>query len=140
MENKINMNRECNIVLVVDDYTPNIMVATILLENLGFQTITAENGAQAIDFIEKTETPFTAILMDVQMRGIDGFETTRLIRQLEEKKGFRNIIIGVTAHALAGDREKCIMSGMDDYMSKPIHPDLLGAKLMKIIDKKNKEI
>ena len=67
--------------------------------------------------------------MDVQMQDMDGYETTRRIRALEQKKGLHHYIIGVTAHALAGDREKCLEAGMDDYMSKPVNPDLLAQKL-----------
>lgn len=122
-----------NIVLVVEDYPPNILVAQMMLENLGFYSVTAQTGAQALAYVKKAEKPFTAILMDVKMQDMDGFETTRRIRELETGKGYRNTIIGVTAHALAGDREKCIAAGMDDYMSKPIHPELLEAKLMSLV-------
>lgn len=128
-----------NTVLVVEDYAPNVMVLSMMLENMGFETITAENGQQAIACVEKSEAPFTAILMDVQMQDMDGFETTHRVRKLEEVKGFRNVIIGVTAHALAGDRERCIIAGMDDYMSKPIHPDLLAAKLLRLADARNEK-
>ena len=116
-------------VLIVEDYAPNIMVATMMLEDLGFTVATAENGRQAIDAVTNAEKPFLAILMDVQMYDMDGLETTRRIRELEITKGQRNTIIGVTAHALTGDRERCIAAGMDDYVSKPIHPDILAAKL-----------
>jgi two-component system, sensor histidine kinase len=60
---------------------------------------------------------------------MDGFETTRRIRELEKAKGFRHYIIGVTAHALAGDRERCLEAGMNQYMSKPVQPDILAQKL-----------
>lgn len=116
-------------VLIVEDYAPNIMVATMMLEDMGFTVATAENGQQAIDAVKNAKEPFLAILMDVQMYDMDGLETTRRIRELEKTRGQRNTIIGVTAHALAGDRERCISAGMDDYVSKPIHPDILAAKL-----------
>ena len=116
-------------ILLVDDYAPNIMVATMMLENLGYTVVPAESGTQAIELVAKATQPFTAILMDVQMQGMDGLETTRRIRQMEEGKSHRNTIIGVTAHALAGDREHCLSAGMDEYISKPIHPDILAAKL-----------
>jgi two-component system, sensor histidine kinase len=67
--------------------------------------------------------------MDVQMQDMDGFEATKQVRAIEKEKGIRHFIIGVTAHALAGDRDKCLDAGMDDYMSKPIHPDLLAQKI-----------
>jgi CheY-like chemotaxis protein/anti-sigma regulatory factor (Ser/Thr protein kinase) len=116
-------------VLVVEDYPPNVMVASMMLENLGFNVLTAEDGRQAIERVTAAARPFKAILMDVQMHDMDGLETTRQIRELEARKGFKNIIIGVTAHALAGDRERCLAAGMDDYMSKPIHYEILSAKL-----------
>ena len=100
---------------------------------MGFSVITASSGMQAITLVSEIEQPFAAILMDVQMYEMDGLETTRLIRRMEVKKGFRHTIIGVTAHALAGDRERCISAGMDDYISKPIHPDILASKLRKLI-------
>ncbi len=116
-------------ILLVDDYAPNIMVATMMLENLGYTVVPAESGTEAIELISNAKRPFTAVLMDVQMQGMDGLETTRRIRQLEEGRGYKNMIIGVTAHALAGDREHCLSAGMDEYISKPIHPDILASKL-----------
>lgn len=116
-------------ILLVEDYAPNILVATMMLENLGFEVVSAESGAQALSLIEQRTQPYFAVLMDVQMQDMDGLETTRRIRTLEQQKGFTHRIIGVTAHALAGDRERCVSAGMDDYMSKPIHPEILEAKL-----------
>jgi PAS domain S-box-containing protein len=119
-------------VLIVEDYAPNIMVATMMLEHLGYASDVVRNGNDALKKIQEAESPYIAILMDVQMQGMDGFETTRKLRELEQQKGFRHFIIGVTAHALAGDRDKCLDSGMDDYMSKPIHPDILAKKLGQV--------
>ncbi len=119
-------------ILVVEDYAANVMVATMMLENLGYASDVAASGAEAIAMVEARPTCYTAILMDVQMSGMDGYETTRRIRATEERLGCRNVIIGVTAHALAGDREKCLDAGMDDYMSKPIHYDLLREKLSRL--------
>ena len=117
-------------VLIVEDYAPNIMVLSLMLEELGYDTIAAASGTEAIDIIKATEGPHYAILMDVQMQGMDGLETTRWIRDLEAAgRGYRNTIIGVTAHALAGDRERCLQAGMDDYISKPVLPDILALKL-----------
>ena len=115
-------------ILIVEDYFPNIMVATMMLENLGFEVATAESGAEAIAAIDANPVRFQAILMDVQMQDMDGLETTRRIRE-KEAGGPAHYIIGVTAHALAGDRERCIAAGMDDYISKPINPDILSTKL-----------
>lgn len=116
-------------VLLVEDYPPNVMVATLMLENLGFTVEAAASGEKALARIRSSAQPYLAILMDVQMQDMDGFETTRRIREIERMKGFRQPILGVTAHALAGDRERCLEAGMDDYISKPIHPEILAQKL-----------
>ncbi len=117
-------------VLIVEDYAPNIMVLSLMLEELGYDTVAAASGTEAIDIIKAAGGPHYAILMDVQMQGMDGLETTRWIRDLEQAgRGYRNTIIGVTAHALAGDRERCLQAGMDDYISKPVLPDILALKL-----------
>ena len=116
-------------VLIVEDYAPNIMVLTLMLEELGYDIQAAASGAEAITLVKARPQGFHAILMDVQMHGMDGLETTGCIRELEESGGRRNTIIGVTAHALAGDRERCLAAGMDDYVSKPVLPDILALKL-----------
>lgn len=120
-------------VLIVEDYAPNIMVASLMLENIGFDVDTAETGRKALAAVEVEAPPFLAILMDVQMQDMDGYETTRQVRELEKRMGQKNHIIGVTAHALAGDRERCLAAGMDDYMSKPIHPEILEKKLRALL-------
>ncbi len=119
-------------ILVVEDYAPNVMVATMMLDYLGYKADVARSGAEAIQKIKDAKTPYAAILMDVQMQDMDGFETTRRVRELEKEKNMRHYIIGVTAHALASDRDHCLDAGMDDYMSKPINPDLLSQKLGKL--------
>ncbi|MBA4274228.1 MAG: hybrid sensor histidine kinase/response regulator [Alphaproteobacteria bacterium] len=116
-------------VLLVEDYPANIMVATMMLESMGFEVDVATCGNEAITRIEAAAEAYATILMDVQMHGMDGYETTRRIREIEKTKSIRHTIIGVTAHALAGDRERCLEAGMDDYMSKPIHPEILEQKL-----------
>ena len=118
-------------VLVVEDYEPNIMVLSLMLEELGYETIAAMSGREALDLIEASP-PFHAILMDVQMHGMDGLDTTRHIRDSEKSGKPRHTIIGVTAHALAGDRERCLLAGMDDYISKPVLPGILAQKLGEI--------
>ncbi|HTN41859.1 MAG TPA: ATP-binding protein, partial [Asticcacaulis sp.] len=115
-------------VLIVEDYEPNIMVLNLMLEELGYDSVAATSGRQALELIE-TSPPFHAILMDVQMHGMDGLDTTRHIRESEQQGEPRHTIIGVTAHALAGDRERCLAAGMDDYISKPVLPGILAQKL-----------
>ena len=106
-------------VLLVEDNAANVVVASALLENLGFETVTAANGAEALDKL--TRESFVVALMDVQMEGMDGYETTRRFRAIEKASGAKRLpIIAVTAFVMAGDREKCAAAGMDDYLAKPI--------------------
>ena len=118
-------------ILLVEDYPANIMIATMMLEDMGYTVTSAVNGQEAVDAVKKAQEPFDVILMDIQMQGMDGYEATRQIRKIEEQKGFKHLIIGATAHALAGDREKCIECGMDEYTSKPIDWSEL-ARLMNV--------
>jgi CheY-like chemotaxis protein len=116
------------LVLLVDDYKPNVLVAGTLLENLGYRYEVASNGKKALKKLESRH--FDIILMDVQMQEMDGLQTTRHIRKLEKKKNLpRMPIIAMTAHALADDRERCLKAGMDDYISKPFNPKELQEKL-----------
>ena len=120
-------------VLVVEDNAANILVATTFLEQFGHTCDVATTGSDALERI-KNNTQYAAILMDVQMPGINGYEATRLIRELEQQtKRPRTPIIGMTANALAGDRERCLNIGMDDYIAKPFNPDELKEKLKKAV-------
>ena len=115
-------------ILLVEDYWANVLVATSILDNLGFQYEVAENGLEAVR--RYTEGRFDAVLMDVQMPDMDGIAATHAIRDLEKREARRHTpIIGMTAHALKGDRERCLASGMDDYISKPFQPSELEEKL-----------
>ena len=112
-------------ILLVDDNTINLKVAVRLLQQLGFQPDTATNGREALEALDRR--PFDLIFMDVMMPEIDGLEATRLIRKRQmngDQKNYsrRIIIIAMTAHAMQGDRDKCIASGMDDYLAKPVRP------------------
>jgi len=116
-------------VLLVEDNMINQEVAREWLESEGVKVETAENGHIAL---EKLETSvYDVVLMDIQMPEMDGFEATARIRALERFKDLP--IIAMTAHALKGDREKCIGAGMNDYLSKPIDPEMMFAVLAKWI-------
>ncbi|ADV67862.1 HAMP domain-containing protein [Deinococcus maricopensis] len=109
-------------VLVVDDDIRNIFALTAVLERHHMTVFTAENGRDAINMLESTPD-IDVILMDVMMPELDGYETTRLIRQ---NRKFKNLpIISLTAKAMPGDREKSIASGASDYISKPVHSEKL---------------
>jgi hypothetical protein len=115
-------------VLLVEDYKPNVLVATCMLESLGYSYNIAETGKEALEMIYGARGKYTAVLMDVQMPDMDGFEATRLIREEEKAKGLPHLpIIAVTAHAMQGDRARCLKAGMDDYISKPFQPQGLRA-------------
>ncbi|MGZ9097524.1 MAG: ATP-binding protein [Micavibrio sp.] len=126
---KMAVMPETERILLVDDYPPNVLVARTYLEELGYQCDVAVNGAEAIEMVKQKK--YFAVLMDVQMREMDGYQATQKIRQHEEKTGApRTKIIGMTAHALVGDREKCLAAGMDDYLAKPYHLEDLKKKLL----------
>ena len=114
--------------LLVEDHDPNVLVATSFLEAFGFDTDVAGNGLEAYEMV-KART-YDVVLMDVQMPGMNGFDSTQLIRQYERRQGLAPVrIIGMTAHAMAGDRERCLAAGMDDYIAKPFEPKALEALL-----------
>jgi CheY-like chemotaxis protein len=104
-------------ILVVDDNEINRLVAGELLNDFGYASDTACDGAQAIEKV--TQKTYAAILMDCQMPGMDGLEATRRIRALPAPKS-ATPIIALTAHALAGDRDRVLEAGMDDYTPKPV--------------------
>jgi CheY-like chemotaxis protein len=114
-------------VLVAEDNVVNQMVITSMLEKLGCETTIASNGVEAVDFYGKMK--FAIVLMDISMPEMDGVEATAQIRAIQERTGDRTPIIGVTAHALAEDRQRCIDAGMDDYLPKPVKPDALRRML-----------
>jgi CheY-like chemotaxis protein len=108
-------------ILVVEDNPTNQRVVAGLLGKRGYQTHVVSDGRQALEALEGPA--FDLILMDLQMPVLDGLEATRLIR-LDPR--WRSLpIIGLTAHVMAGDRERCLEAGMDDYLAKPVRPPAL---------------
>jgi len=127
---QIDPDRAALAILVVeDDSISRALVSTVLRQN-GHSVVTAANGVEALEQVERRR--FDAILMDVQMPQMDGFEATDRIRRRESQSGGRVPIIALTAHAMKGDRERCLESGMDDYISKPVDMDQLLAMLEKM--------
>ncbi|WP_235897513.1 response regulator [Neoaquamicrobium microcysteis] len=114
-------------ILVAEDNEVNQLVFSQILDGLGLSYRIASNGRTAVE-MHRTLRP-RLMLMDVSMPEMNGLEAAAAIRKAEEGIGTRTPIIGVTAHALKGDREKCIEAGMDDYLSKPVSPNKLAAKI-----------
>ena len=113
-------------VLLAEDNVVNQRVAASLLERRGHKVTVAANGREALDRVARE--PFDVVLMDVQMPEMGGFEATAAIRAREtERHAPRLPIIAMTAHAMKGDRERCLAAGMDDYLSKPLDPRQLCA-------------
>ena len=120
-------------ILVAEDNEVNQMVFTQILAETGYSFEIAGNGRKALEAFTRSKP--LMILMDVSMPEMNGLEATGEIRRLEEELGSHVPIVGVTAHALKGDRERCIEAGMDDYLSKPISPKALLEKLGRWLDK-----
>ena len=117
-------------ILLVEDMPVNQKVACRMLEGFGHSPKVAQNGLDALNILE--EQTFDLILMDVQMPLMDGLEATRMIRQSEAGQDGGHIpIIAMTAHAMKGDKERCLEAGMDGYVSKPFDP----AELFEVIER-----
>ena len=108
-------------ILLVEDNPVNQNMAAIMLMKAGYKVDIAENGRVAVDMVDKKN--YDLIFMDIQMPEMDGYEATGVIR--EKQKDKHTPIIAMTAHAMQGDREKCLEAGMDDYLSKPLNRDEL---------------
>jgi CheY-like chemotaxis protein/HPt (histidine-containing phosphotransfer) domain-containing protein len=117
-------------ILLVEDSLVNQKVALALLEKFGHEAIMANNGREALAVWGSQD--FDLILMDVQMPVMDGFEATQAIRARERQSGKHVPIIAMTAHALKGDRELCLETGMDDYLSKPVHAEQLFEAIERV--------
>jgi len=115
-------------VLLAEDHPVNQQLVVRLLEKRGCTVVVAADGQEAVDAAQRER--FDVVLMDIQMPRLGGFEATAAIRNLERAAGRRTPIIAMTAHALKGDRERCLEAGMDAYLSKP----LAAAALYDAID------
>jgi PAS domain S-box-containing protein len=116
-------------VLVAEDNTVNQLLAKRLLEKRGHRVTMTMNGREALETLAKDR--FDLVLMDLQMPEMDGFQATLALREKEKVKqdGFHQPVIALTAHAMKGDKERCLAAGMDGYLTKPILPQELDAVL-----------
>jgi PAS domain S-box-containing protein len=121
-------------VLLAEDNPVNQILAVRLLEKRGHTVVVANTGREALAVLkESAPRHFDIVLMDVQMPDMDGFEATALIRETENSTAYHVPIIAMTAHALKGDRERCLAAGMDGYISKPIHQDELFRNIDSVV-------
>jgi PAS domain S-box-containing protein len=119
-------------ILVAEDTPFNQKFIVRLLERWGYTAVLAQDGRQAVDAFAKGG--FDVVLLDVQMPEMDGLEAAAAIRGLEASRGGRTPIVAMTAHAIKGDRERCLAAGMDDYVSKPIDADMLKQIIDRLVD------
>ncbi len=122
----------CGRILLAEDNLVNQQVALAMLRKLGCSVDLAMNGNEALQALEKTS--YDLVLMDCQMPSVDGYEATRLLRRLERERngsGRKTPVVALTAHAMPGDREKCLEAGMDDYLAKPFGLDALKQVLTR---------
>jgi CheY-like chemotaxis protein len=117
------------IILVVEDNPVMARVARVMLEELGYVVEVVEDGAEAIDAISRSH--YDAVLMDCQMERMDGYEATKRIRDRDDALGIHTTIIALTTQGLMSDRQKCLDSGMDDYLHKPVSK----VQLKRMLDK-----
>lgn len=116
-------------ILVAEDNPVNQRLIVRLLEKRGHRVVLAANGQEALAVLDVE--PFDIVFMDVQMPEMDGYEATAAIRTKEKSTGAHQAIIALTAHAMKGDREKCLNAGMDGYLTKPIRPQELDEVLSR---------
>jgi CheY-like chemotaxis protein len=118
-------------ILLVEDHPINQYLAVRMLEKYGHTVTVATNGREALAVLAKE--PFALVLMDVQMPEMDGFATTAAIRQQEQTTGAHVPIVALTAHAMKGDQERCLVAGMDAYLSKPLQAPQLFEVMERLI-------
>ncbi|MCK6650346.1 MAG: response regulator, partial [Bacteroidia bacterium] len=118
--------------MLVEDNLINQRLTKLILEKAGYHVITANNGKDAVDLFE-SDPSIRLIIMDIQMPVLDGLSATKMIREKELLTGKRIPIIALTAHAMKGDKERCLEAGCDHYLSKPIMIESLIATIKKCI-------
>jgi two-component system, sensor histidine kinase and response regulator len=118
-------------ILLAEDNVVNQKLALGILQREGHEVVVARTGREAVDAVE--QQAFDLVLMDVQMPEMDGLEATQCIRAAEQSQGGHVPIIAMTAHAMSGDRERCLQAGMDEYISKPIRLGQLAEKLAMVL-------
>jgi CheY-like chemotaxis protein len=121
-------------ILVAEDNLVNQRLVTRLLEKRGHRVVLAVDGRQAIEALHRGS--FDLVLMDVQMPEMDGLEATTIIREKEKKTGKHQPIIALTAHAMTGDRDRCLTAGVDAYLTKPIRPQELDQILDNYVNRR----
>ncbi|WP_373035002.1 response regulator [Sulfurimonas sp.] len=130
-DKQITFDKNIKILLVEDNLT-NQIVANGILGNIGLKADVANNGVEALKFLNKSKKEYDLILMDCQMPELDGYETTKAIREAQAGRNYVNTpIIAMTANVMQGDKNRCINAGMNDYITKPIEPEHLQKVLKK---------
>lgn len=114
-------------IMIVDDDARNIFALKATLRSKGFDCIACAGATEALDIL-RTDNPVDAVLIDMMMPEMDGYEAIPLMKELDHRQSLP--VIAVTAQAMLGDREKCLAAGADDYISKPIDVD----KLLKLLN------
>jgi len=118
-------------ILLAEDNPVNQRLAVRMLQKMGHIVSVAHNGRQALQAVEDEQ--FDLVLMDIQMPELDGLESTAAIREKEKPSGKHIPIIAMTAHAMTGDRERCLQAGMDGYVSKPINVNELSETMAHLM-------
>jgi len=130
LKSPLNKPEQSIRVLLAEDVPVNQLLAEKILNGFGYEVDVASDGRSALYQLQKNQ--YDLVLMDLQMPEMDGYETTRQIRQLEPP--LKDIpIIALTAHAMQGEREQCLSVGMNDYVSKPFDPEVLWEKIQKLV-------
>ncbi|MGH9431984.1 MAG: response regulator, partial [Terriglobia bacterium] len=124
-------------ILVAEDNAVNQALASRYLRKLGHEPTVVSNGREAIEAVIKSH--FHLVLMDVQMPEMDGFEATAAIREWEGKHGGHLPIVAMTAHAMKGDRQRCLEAGMDEYLTKPVERQTLDEAICAVTNKDHRQ-